>query len=136
MPTPPAGAKKPQDRKPSKAALERDQIAEEDRLLADMPELFGPHELRIRERNKIMSIMMRLEALASDDGSIDIDTTKDTPETRALLDVIADADDFAESIAHDRDEYIEWARGAEYVQFTSIITRYARAVGESNSSSN
>lgn len=137
MPTTPAGAKKPQDKKPSKAALEREQIADEDRLLAGMPELYGPHELRIRERNRVVSIALRLRALASEDGELDIDTETDSPELRELLDVIADADDFAESIAVDKGAYITWARGtAQYEHFTAILTRYGRAVGESSGSSN
>ncbi|WP_243063185.1 hypothetical protein [Humibacter sp. RRB41] len=136
MPTPPPGSKKPQDKKPSQAELQREQLLDEDRALADMPELYAPTELRIRERNKVMSILMRLKELEGEDGQVDIDTSKDSPEVRALMDLIADADDFAESIAHDRVEYIEWSRKAEYAQFTAIITRYGRAVGESTSSSN
>lgn len=138
MPTPPAGAKKPQDKKPSQAAIEREQIVDEDRALADMPALYGPHELRIRERNRLMAIVVRLHALANDDGELDVDMEADSPEARELLDVIADADDFAESIAVDKDAYIAWARSprAGYEQFTAILTRYGRAVGESSSSSN
>jgi hypothetical protein len=136
MPTPPPGAKKPQDKKPSKAALEREQIVEEDRALKDMPPLIPPHELRIRERNKVMTAAIRLENLADEDGKLEIDTSKDSPELRELMDLMADADDFAESIAVDRDEYIAWARKASYQQFAAILTRYGRAVGESSGSSN
>jgi hypothetical protein len=139
MPTPPAGAKKPQDKKPSQAELEHEQIVDEDRALAGMPPLHPAGELRIRERNKVMAIAMRLQSFADEDGQIeiDLDDPKVDPEkVQRLLDVMADADDFAESIAVDPDDYVVWARRASYAQFSAILTRYGRAVGELSGSSN
>ncbi len=129
----PTGTKKPQDRKP-KAADQLEDILSEDELLADLPELKAPGKLRVRQRNVIMAIALKLRAFTGDDedGSIDLD--EDDARLPLLLDVLAQIDEFAESIAVHPDEYAAWAEGKDYEVFTALLSRYSSAVGESTAS--
>lgn len=129
MPETPKGAKAPQDRKVSAAEKEQEQRREEDELLKDLPALTPAHELRLRTRNKILLISTKLNEFTGDGGAIELDAS--SPELVALLDVLADVDEIAESIAENSEEYVKWAAGASYEQFTALCSRYARAVGES-----
>lgn len=133
--TAPAGAKKPKDRKP-KAADQLEDSLSEDELLADLPELKAPGKLRIRQRNVIMAIALKLKAFVGDDedddGSFEMD--EDDPRLPQLLNILAEIDEFAESIAKDPIEYAEWAEGKDYDVFTALLQRYASAVGESSAS--
>lgn len=139
MPVVPEGAKKPSDRKPSTTAAQREQRQEENAVLKGMPKLLPPTELRLRQRNEVTLLLARLSQLADEDGTINIDTADmASPRVKALLDLLAEADEFAESIAEDPEAYRKWAvaKSTSYQQFATIITRYGRAVGESISSSN
>jgi len=130
MPEIPAGAKKPKDH----LAPETEPEVTEDELLATLPQLTPPHKLRLRQRNKIMAMAARLNGLTDDDGGIEVEPGD--PAFVELLDVLADVDDFAETIATDSAAYIDWSHTASYEQFGALLTRYASAVGESAASSN
>jgi len=130
MPTIPDGAKKPQDH----LAPEAEPEATEDELLVELPELTAPTKLRLRQRNKIMAMAGRLSSLTDDAGQISLEVGD--PSFVKLLDVLADVDDFAESIAVDAQAYVDWSHTASYEQFGALLTRYASAVGESGASSN
>lgn len=134
--TVPAGAKKPQDRKPS-AADQLEATLSDDELLADIPELKAPGRLRLRQRNVIMAIALRLNGFIGDDEDSDgkISLDEDDPRLPQVLDILAEIDEFAESISVDPEAYAEWAEGKEYDVFTALLQRYASAVGESNASS-
>ena len=174
----PAGAKKPQDRKRSAAEELEARLAEDD-VLDGLPTLKEPTRLRLRDRNKITNLALRLraftnesdedysewtvdaleaeierrnaelevddkivaesddrdalvEALEADDQAIHLDA--DDPRMPLLLDVLADVDEFAESIAADPAAYVEWSLGKGYEVFTALLMRYASAVGESTAS--
>jgi hypothetical protein len=174
----PTGAKKPQDRKRSAAAELEAQLSE-DTVLDGLPELKAPSKLRLRDRNKITMLALRLReftndtdedystwtvdtlnaeidrrnadleederiapegrkkddlisALEADDQAIHLDS--DDPRMPLLLDVLADVDEFAESIATDSDAYVQWSLGKGYEVFTALLMRYASAVGESSAS--
>lgn len=175
MPTTPPGAKKPQDRKPP-AAKALEQELTEDELLADLPELKAPGRLRVRDRNKILTLSFKLSAF-TEDNDVDYSTLKkadlvaeidrrnenrdedekittageknedlvaaleaddnsihleaDDPRMPLMLDVLADVDEFAESIAVDKEAYVEWSLGKGYEVFSALLSRYASAVGES-----
>jgi hypothetical protein len=122
--------KKPADHKKPAAEL-HDAALEREELLAGMPELKPAHRLRIRDRNRIASIIFKSplferERQGGDDMSAeDID---------AMLELAAQIDEFAESIAVDADAYAEWAAGKDHQTFFAILDVYASAVGESNSS--
>jgi hypothetical protein len=178
MPTTPAGAKKPQDRKPSASEVLEQELSE-DELLADLPELKAPGRLRVRDRNRVLSLSLKLSSFAKDsdedysglkkadllaeierrnadlddderivpasernvdlvaaleanDVGIHIDV--DDPRMPLLLDVLADIDEFAESIAADKDAYVEWSLGKGYDVFSALLSRYSSAVGESTAS--
>jgi hypothetical protein len=121
----------PDDRKSKSptAAEQREIDAEQDELLADMPALRPPHQLRLRHRNAILRIAVSLQPFVTDGGA-GIDLEPDDPRVGVLLDVLADVDDFAESIALDKEAYIAWAVGAQNDHFMAILNRYASAVGE------
>lgn len=127
-------AKKPQDRKKSAAELHEERLAREE-LLAGMPELKPAHKLRIRDRNKVAAIIFntslfdRAEELEGVDES---ELSKD--DIADMLEVAAQIDEFAESIAVDREAYIEWAAGKDYDVFFAILDLYGSAVGESKRS--
>lgn len=94
-------------------------------LLADLPELKPATRLRARDRNKVLAIIAAredLEAPGEESGTADM---------VGLLDIAAEVDEFAESIAVDRDAYVAWAEGANYRQLLAILSRYGAAVGES-----
>lgn len=144
MSTRPDGAKTPQDHKAS-AADELEAILSEDELLDGMPELKAPNRLRVRERNKILTLSIKLNAFRSDDeqqaddadgddAAAAITMNADDPRMPLLLDVLADIDEFAESIATDPVAYVEWSIGKGYDVFTALLMRYASAVGESSGS--
>lgn len=130
----PEGAKKPQDHKPSAAQQLEDSLSD-DELLADLPELKAPGKLRLRQRNQVMKIALKLRSFTGDaEGEFELD--EDDPRLPALLDILAEVDEFAESIAASRDDYSAWAEGKDYEVFTALLSRYASAVGESTASSN
>lgn len=138
MPDIPKGAKKPSDRKRS----EHDVKLEEAELLADLPELKAANRLRPVYRNKVMRMLAELRTFAGDDGdtnddeaAISLEVDPDDPEFATFLNLVEQIDQFAESIATDPDTYVAWAELASYEQFSAILTRYGRAVGESSSSS-
>ncbi len=133
----PTGAKKPQDRKPT-AAAQLEATLSDDELLADLPELKAPGRLRLRQRNVIMAIALRLNEFVGDEEDSDgegFSIDEDDPRLPQLLDILADIDEFAESIAVDPKAYAEWAEGKDYDVFTALLQRYASAVGESDASS-
>lgn len=125
----PEGAKAPEDHK----APTLQPVINEDELLADLPTLTPPTKLRPRVRNKIMKMAAKLSALAGDDGEINIEVGDANFDT--MLDVLADVDEFAESIAIDLEAYVAWSEQSSYEQLSALLTRYASAVGESTSSS-
>ena len=110
------------------AAEEREAAASDDELLADMPALRPAHQLRVRHRNRILRIALKFMPFMPEGGEFEIDIKN--PKTADLLDIFGEVDDFAESIAEDPDAYATWAQGASYEQFSAILSRYSRAVGE------
>lgn len=126
----PATAKKPQDHKAPVVAA----VIPEDELLATLPELASPLKLRLRQRNRLMKLALSLRSLVPEGAEeIDTDNLADEDLVR-LLDVLADVDEFAESIAVDKEAYVAWAQAASYEHFTAILGRYSSAVGESSGS--
>ena len=111
----------------------------DDELLADLPELAAPTRLRVRQRNVIMNLAMRMRSMFpemdKEGESFEFDIDKATEEqTAALLDIFAQIDEFAEGIATDRAAYVEWALKADYAQLSALLSRYSSAVGESSGS--
>lgn len=111
----------------------RDTDLEQETLLLDMPRLKSPERLRIGEKNVLMNLVLDsdlMNRLSDTDGEM-------TPEeTRSALSLIAGVDEFAESIAENRDAYVKWAEGKDYDVFVAILTRYTSALGKSESSTN
>lgn len=70
--------------------------------------------------------------LEADDKAIHLEA--DDPRMAQLLDVLADIDEFAESIAIDPEAYVEWSYGKGYEVFTALLSKYSSAVGESSAS--
>lgn len=124
----PEGAKVPQDHLESV-----NHTPDEDELLAGLPELIPPTRLRPRMRNKIMTMATKLSEYSKEDGTLDMSPGDDG--FAAVLEVLADIDEFAESIASDPAAYIEWSMRSSYEQLGALLSRYASAVGESSGSS-
>ena len=118
---------------PSATEIERDKELLEAELLADLPKLKRPEKLRIRERNRLMAIVLRFDDLRLEVGDV-IDEDDDTPASRekslAVLDVVADIDDFAESIARDPEAYADWSADQRPDAFLAILNRYSVALGK------
>jgi len=142
MPTIPEGARVPGDHKAKVAP-----VVDDDELLADLPELVPPTKLRPRQRNVIMKLALGMRELVkrvkgitgddlddAEDVSIDMANLGDE-DLGAVLDVFADIDEFAESIATDPKKYIEWSQKSSYDQLSALLSRYSSAVGESTGSS-
>jgi hypothetical protein len=118
-------------------AVEREQILAE--LLGELPALPGANELRISERGRIRSIMIRAEKTGIfETATIEVDADSDDEamieKIEALDKLCAQIDDWAESIAPDPAAYIRWSRGKGYDHFFAILDRYQSAVGESTGS--
>lgn len=99
-------------------------------LLADLPELRPPHRLRLRHRNQIILVVARAE----ESGAIDAISSGSTSLSSftPVMNMLAEIDEFAESIAEDKEAYAEWAEknATNYDAFLAIMNRYSRAVGE------
>lgn len=125
---------------PTEAEIAHDKELSDEELLADMPELKAPEKLRIRERNRIMRLVFESDFMDKDDE-------KDAPkpktaaekaeaakqkkqETLAILDLVAGIDEFAESIATDKEAYAEWSEGQDYPAFLALMHRYSAALGK------
>src|SRR5690606_13564389 len=95
----------------SAAASELEHELNDDEILADLPELRPPHRLRLRHRNRIMAAVFRAERkglISEDDGENALDE-RNPEQMEAMLEMLADIDEFAESIAVDKDAYVSWA---------------------------
>jgi hypothetical protein len=109
---------------PTEAEVAHEATLNADELLADLPKLKEPTKLRLRERNRLLTLMFNSQALA-EDGKID-----GRDEQLAILDLMAGIDEFAESIAVNQEEYVVWAEGRTYEAFIAILDRYAVALGK------
>lgn len=111
-----------------------------DELLEDMPELRAPHRLRLRHKNALKTLAARVgaraaslpETIKKSAGGFDLKTE----EMLLFLDLAAEIDEWAESIAVDKEAYELWAeaRQDDPAPFLAIMNRYMDAVGESNGS--
>lgn len=108
-----------------KTAIESlDEKLRDDEVLADLPELKEPIKLRIRERNVLLELVMRADLMSKADGADEL------AEKMAALDLMAGIDEFAESIAVDKNAYVEWAEKQGYDAFLALLNRYSTALGK------
>lgn len=122
----------------------REAEAEADDILADLPALRPPHELRLAARNKIKTIRLdhgrNLKKILGEvkDGTPleDLSDETATEYMKQMMSVQEAVDEFAESIAIDKPGYVAWsnAHADDYSPFLAILMRYAGAAGESTSS--
>lgn len=108
-----------------KSALEvQDEKLRDDEILADLPELKDPIKLRIRERNVLLELVMRADAMSKDENADEV------AAKMAALDLMAGIDEFAETIATDKNAYVEWAEAQSYDAFLALLNRYSAALGK------
>lgn len=108
-----------------KSALEvLDEKLRDDEILADLPELKDPIKLRIRERNVLLELVMRADAMSKDENADEV------AAKMAALDLMAGIDEFAETIATDKNAYVEWAEAQSYDAFLALLNRYSAALGK------
>ena len=108
-----------------KSALEvLDEKLRDDEILADLPELKDPIKLRIRERNVLLELVMRADAMTKDENADEV------AAKMAALDLMAGIDEFAETIAVDKTAYVEWAEAQSYDAFLALLNRYSAALGK------
>lgn len=105
-----------------------EELAEKD-ILNGVPALLPPEQFRQRQRSKVMDMLNRLRVVVGEDGTVRAD---DIEGTSKLLEILADADEFFESIAADREAYVAWSTGLKDSEqiMGALVTKYARAVGE------
>lgn len=118
--------------------------AEMSEVLADLPALRPPHELRLAARNKVKTIYLEhgrnLAKIIGDakEGTnvSDLSEAAQIEYLKHMMGVQEAIDNFAESIAIDKPGYIAWsnAHADDYAPFIALLARYASAVGESPSS--
>ncbi len=101
-----------------------DEKLRDDEVLADLPELKEPIKLRIRERNVLLELVMRADIMAKAEGADEVDAKM------AALDLMAGIDEFAETIAVDKNAYIEWSEKQSYDAFLALLNRYSAALGK------
>ncbi len=102
-------------------------------LLAGMPALRPPTALRMRHKNALKAIGLRhagdMEALREvRENGREID-----PElTISLMDMAAEMDEFAESIAFDKKAYEDWsiANSENIAVFVTLLNQYTDSLGE------
>jgi hypothetical protein len=113
----------------SKTVDEHDVALSENELLKGVPALLPAVQFRQRQRSTVLNLLYRLRDLVDDDGNV---STENPAQIKLLLDLLADADEFFESIAADRDAYVSWATGLKESEqiYGALIAKYARAVGE------
>lgn len=108
-----------------KTAIESlDEKLRDDEILADLPELKDPIKLRIRERNTLLELVMRADVMTKDENADEVDAKM------AALELMAGIDEFAESIAVDKNAYVEWAEVQGYDAFLALLNRYSAALGK------
>lgn len=123
-------------------AARREDELEEDALIGGaLPHLLPALSFRQRERSNLMKMFVRTSDLLSrgtDDESdgdgkstVKLSSLSDD-EYVALLDVLADVDDFFESIAVDKPAYREWATGGldKTSGIIALLNRYMADLGE------
>ncbi|WP_378144816.1 hypothetical protein ACFJGV_15165 [Cnuibacter sp. UC19_7] len=113
-----------------KTALEEhDDALNEEQVLAGVPALLPAEQFRQRQRSAITKMFSRLRGVIDDDGNVDLE---DEDTLALFLDLLADADEFFETIAADKAAYAEWSTGLKDSEqiFGTLIAKYGRAVGE------
>lgn len=105
-------------------------------LLAEMPALRPARRFRLSHRNAFQNLS--LEALKSGafDGDMDFDMSKpeDIERFQKLQTFVESIDAWAESIAENVDEYIQWAEGKDEETFMALFVEYKESLGESKRS--
>ena len=101
-----------------------DEKLRDDEVLADLPELKDPIKLRIRERNILLELVMRADQMSKAEDADEVSTKM------ASLDLMAGIDEFAETIAVDKNAYIEWSEKQSYDAFLALLNRYSAALGK------
>mgnify|MGYP000406172952 CR=1 FL=1 len=101
-----------------------DEKLRDDEVLADLPELKEPIKLRIRERNILLELVMRADQMSKAEDADEVSTKM------ASLDLMAGIDEFAETIAVDKNAYIEWSEKQSYDAFLALLNRYSEALGK------
>jgi hypothetical protein len=110
----------------AKPALEvLDAKLSDDEILADLPKLKPATHLRIRERNVLLALVMRADVTSKEAEGKDA-----FAEQMSALDLMSGIDDFAESIAFDKDAYVSWSEGQGHEAFLAILNRYSSALGK------
>jgi len=114
-----------------KTIEEHDAQLDESEILKGVPALLPPEQFRQRQRSKVMGMLNRLRSIADEDGNVEVDPDN-LEATDMILGLFADADEFFETIAADRDAYVKWSTGLKDSEqvFGTLIAKYARAVGE------
>lgn len=146
-----ASNQKPETTAP-KPSEEVDEMLEVEELrqkyLGDLPDgvLLPPHRFRISQRHAFQNLVLNaikdevFEGLEPDDeGTIELDgkvNPEDIEKIQKVNAFLASIDEWAESIAIDKDAYVKWSEGKVTDHFMVLFRWYRVALGESQSSSN
>lgn len=111
--------------------------AEEAEYLSDLPPLVPAHRFRIGQRHSFDNLLLEAKksgAFDRDEMEFDLDKPEDIEDFQKLTAFIASIDVWAESIAINRDAYIEWSQGKREDHFLALFKKYKRELGESRGS--
>lgn len=113
----------------SKTQSKQDERQALEELTKNVPALKPASQFRQRERSKLLGIAVRLEPFIQEDGTVSLE---DNGAKLAMLEYVADADEFFESIAIDRDAYVAWSTGLKDSErvFGALLATYQEALGE------
>lgn len=113
----------------NKTQSKQDEVLEVEDLLKDVPDLKPAERFRQRERSRILGLSLKLEPYLNGAGEVDL---SNNDAARAMLDYLADADEFFESIAVDPDAYVAWSEGLSNSEqvFTALLNKYQVRLGE------
>lgn len=130
----------------SESAQERETTMEQADLLADVKGILPkPERLRIRHQNALMKLQLELmpvfeelyerdedgEIVRNEDGDALIAEGADRVSASvALADMAAQVDEWAETVALDKDAYQEWAGGKGADTFLALLSYYRGKSGE------
>ncbi len=113
----------------SKTAEKREEELSEKEILAGVPALKPASAFRQRDKSNLTKLAVRLRGFTNEDGEVNTD---DDDALEALLDFLADADDFFEAIAADRETYVSWSTGLKDSEqvLSTLVGKYQRELGE------
>ena len=108
-----------------------EEILSEKEILKGVPELMDASQFRAAEEAELTNLAIDMMQFISDDGTAD---TSDPVTLKGLTGFVKSAEEFCESIAVNRQEFIEWTRGLGFSRrvevYGAVVQKFQRVLGE------